>query len=125
MINGPFDLIGIPYEQMNCWDIAREFYRVCLGKDLKHYFDGDVVPERLEIKQLIYVGAEDFEEVKEPLEFGDLLIFKIRGIESHIGVYVSPGKFLHSQKTIGSCIERLEKWKHLLVGAYRLRSKTL
>lgn len=119
-----FSLIGRQYNELNCWQLAREFYRICLGVELKHYFEDPTVPERKEVRDLIYANTGDFEKATLPLQFGDILLFKIRGIESHIGVFIEPGKFLHSQKKVGSCIERLEKWKHLLVCAYRLGSKT-
>lgn len=115
-------LVGVPYEKSNCWETARDFYALVFGIELKHYCDQ--APEsRTDIQNLIFSNIGDFVEVKE-MQFGDLLLIRLRGIESHIGIFVGGGKFLHSAKGTGSAIDRLEKWKHLIVGIYRHRSDT-
>lgn len=123
-----FSLIGTPYEEMNCWEAARSFYLLCLGVELKHYCD--YLPEnRNEIKNLIYSNAGDFEEIKSKngirvFEFGDVILFKIKGIESHLGVFVGKGQFFHSTKGVGACVERLDRWKAVISGVYRLKMET-
>lgn len=115
-------LIGIPYEKSNCWDTARDFYALVMGVELKHYCD-ETPSNRSDINNLIFSNVGDFDAVaKEDMQFGDLILFKLHGIESHIGVFVGQGKFLHSSKGSGSLVDRLERWKHLIVGAYRHRS---
>lgn len=116
------NLVGTPYEEMNCWEAARSFYLNCLGVDLKHYCE-EAPSDREEIKNLIYTNRGDFEEIKigRELKFGDLVLFKIRGIESHIGVFVGGGKFFHAYKGTGSCVDRIDRWKHLIAGVYRMK----
>lgn len=115
-------LIGKPYSEMNCWDATRQFYALCFGVELKHYCT-EAPDHREDIRSLIYSSMGDFVEIDFHLgmKFGDLVLFKIRGIESHIGVYTETGRFFHSSKTTGSVIDRMEKWKHLVVGVYRLK----
>lgn len=113
-------LIGKSYSDMNCWEAARSFYKTCFNLDLKHYCE-EAPEDREDIKDLIYTNMGDFSDVKGEMKFGDLLLFRVRGVESHIGVFVSPGRFFHSSKSTGSCVDRLDRWKNVLVGAYRLK----
>lgn len=109
--------IGIPYEEKDCWELAVDFYREHMGLELKHYY-GDVRPDREQSKSLIYSNMGEFEKVDTP-KLGDILLMKIRGIESHIGVFVGCGRFLHTSKSMGSHLERVDKWKKCIVGFYR------
>lgn len=113
-------LIGIPYAEMNCWDAAREFYALCFGVALRHYCE--IAPaDRNDVRALIYSNIGEFEKVDGEYQFGDLLLLKIRGIECHIAIFVGNGKLFHSSKTTDSCIDSLEKWKHLITGCYRIK----
>lgn len=112
-------LIGIPYEEKNCFDLTREFYRLVLGIELKHYFDGKD-PGRDQTKALIYTNIGDFIKVEVP-EFGDIVLIKLYGVESHIAVYVGGDKILHTLKGAGSLLDRLGRWDKNIVGFYRVR----
>ena len=109
-------LIGIPYEKMDCWGLAREFYKQMYGVELKHYFK-DMPEDRKGKRDLIYTNKGDFVEVDMP-KFGDLIVFAIRGIESHIGIYIDATYFLHSSRGIGSVLEKLERWQTHITGYY-------
>lgn len=115
-------LIGVKYEKLNCWSLCREFYKSVFDIELKHYFD--TVPEkRNEIKALISTHEKDFSKVRSP-KFGDLLTIKMHGVESHIGVYVDNGMFLHTTKGTGSVIDRIAKWNRMIVGYYSLNKES-
>ena len=111
-------LVGIAYESMNCWDIAVKFYNDILGVSLHNIYSG-VTPERSVTKNLIFSNKGDFEETKSP-EFGDIIIIRLFGFESHIAIYLGDGLMLHSKMSTGSVIERTEKWAHLIVGYFRI-----
>ena len=117
-------LIGVPYSKMNCWEAVRAYYRVVIGVELHHYCQ-DTPEDRSDIKNLIYSNVGDFASVDYPgpLKSGDLLLFLIKGVESHIGVYVGEGRFFHSSKTTDSCVDRLDRWKTLVAGVYRLKGE--
>lgn len=112
-------LIGVPYVKRNCWELVRDFYKIVYDVELKHYCDS-IPDSRDDIKSMIYSNVGDFEKVDKPL-FGDLIIVMIRGIESHIAVYLGNGKMLHSSKTTGSVIDRVAKWERTISGYYRHR----
>lgn len=115
-------LVGIPYEDLNCWQLVKQFYSDVLQIGLKHYVER-TPDDKQEIKSLIYSNVGEFEKVETP-EFGDIVILKIYGIESHIAVFVGEGKILHTTRGVGSCLDRVEKWSRVIVGFYRVRKNS-
>lgn len=114
-------LIGRPYNKLNCWDIVREFYRLVYGIRLESYVN-EVPENRAAINSVITsnMGHVVVEVDGEP-RFGDLILIKIHGIESHIGVYLEHGKFLHTSTKTGCVIENVDRWERVIVGYYRLK----
>jgi hypothetical protein len=114
-------LIGIPYSQMDCFNLAKKFYGEVLGVQLKHYFDS--VPEdRVKIKNLIYSNIGDFVKTDNP-KFGDLILLRIKGLESHIAINIDASIMLHTMEKTGSVIDRKVKWGTLIVGYYTLKAE--
>lgn len=112
--------IGKPYQKYNCFDLAKEFYLCEYGITLKDYFEGQVDPSRKEIECLVISNKGDFERVKSPA-LGDLIVIRMYGYASHIGVYVGEGKFIHSLKNVGSCMDSLSRYSKMVEGFYRHR----
>lgn len=115
-----FKLVGIPYSEKNCWDIAVDFYKIVYNISLSNFYSGPT-PDREVTKGLIYSNVGGFEKVNKP-EFGDIIILKIYGIESHIGIYVGDGRMLHSTKGSNCCIDRVTRWDKVISGYYRLKN---
>lgn len=121
-------LVGIPYEKMNCWDLAVKFYKDYLGYDLSTIYTGPIPAEgtatkafRENTKNLIFTNKGEFEEIKDRPKFGDLLVIKLFGIECHIGIYLGRGKFLHTSSKAGSIVDGAHKYRKLIVGCYRVK----
>ncbi len=114
-----FSLIGTSYEEKDCWQIAKDFYSMVFGVSLGRIYDGPP-QERKDTELLVKKYIEEFEKVDTP-KFGDLILFNIRGLESHIGVYVGEERFIHSSKRIGCVIDLITRWEKLIVGYYTLR----
>lgn len=114
------DLIGVAYEEKDCWQIARDFYSKVFGIGLYRIYDGPPQVDREVTKNLIYSSMGEFEKHDIP-KFGDLVVLIILGVESHIGVYIGEGRFLHTSKRIGSRIEMTSRWEKSIVGYYRLK----
>lgn len=113
-------LIGTPYEKQDCFGIVREFYKLSMGMDLKSYYT-EIPKTRDVAKALVYSNLGDFIPVEEKdRQFGDLILIKIEGVESHIAVYLGEDKMLHSTLHSGCVVERMERWKKLIVGYYRV-----
>jgi len=106
---------------MDCWVAVSHFYKIAFGVDLGINYDTTPDPETTQMMVRSNIGK--FEKIEKPIP-GDLMLIKIRGIESHIGVYLSPTTFFHSLKETGVAIERLAKWEKLVVGFYRLQNWT-
>jgi hypothetical protein len=112
--------VGIPYEKKNCWDLAVDFYCEMLNIKLFHIYSGPT-PSRADTSMLIQSNKGEFREVKDP-HFGDLILIKVFGIESHIAVYLGGGKMLHTKKRVGSHLDNVDKWKNQIVGYYRVNN---
>ena len=111
--------VGRPYEESNCLDLVKEFYKEWFNLEIKSYYEG-ATPDRYEAAALIKTNKGDFQKVDKP-QFGDLVLIKLFGLECHIGIVIGGGKFLHSARNIGSNIDRLERYSQLIVGYYRHR----
>lgn len=100
-----------------------EFYKRVFNVALKRYYDE--IPQNRDIaKSLIYSSMGDFTSVEEKdLQFGDLILIKMQGVESHIAVYLGDGRMLHTTIHSGCVIDRIHRWKHLIVGYYRVDKK--
>lgn len=112
-------LIGIPYEEKDCWGIAVEWYRLVLGIELKHYYD-EVPNDRTKANSLVYSSLGDFEKIETP-KFGDIILIKLFGVECHIAIYLGEGKIFHTQRNVGSMVDRLSKWEKVITGYYRVK----
>lgn len=113
------NLVGVPYSDMNCWDIAVAFYKNVFNIDMRSIYDGPT-PERSISKNIIYTNLGEFDKVESP-EFGDIILLKILGIESHIAIYLGNDRMLHSSKSTGSVIDFVSRWKKVIVGFYRVK----
>lgn len=112
-------LIGTPYQDLDCWGIAREFYHLQFNMDLKRYYDN--APNDLKIaNKLIYSSIGDFEKVTIP-KFGDIVLINLYGIEAHIGIYINEQQLLHTTRNSGCVLDRMERWKKMIVGFYRVK----
>jgi cell wall-associated NlpC family hydrolase len=112
-------LIGIPYEEKHCWDLATFFYSSVMGIEISHVFSGPHPGDKEKVAMLIQSNKGKFQEVKVA-QFGDLVIIKLFGIENHIAVYLGNGYILHTTKRIGSHIAPLKLWRNTIVGYYRV-----
>lgn len=114
--------VGREYEDYNCFDLAKEFYRDFYDLNIQHYFEGERVPPKHEIECLIKSSIGDFEKVQSP-KFGDVIAIKLYGYTSHIGIYVGEGEFLHSIQGTGSCLDKISRYERMIDGYYRHREQ--
>lgn len=118
-------LIGVDYETLDCWGLVVAFYKDVFNLELRDYYS--VRPTNLEdTKNLIYLGMDDFDRVSldSQLFFGDILVAKVLGVESHILLYIGEGKVLHSSRKAGSVIDRYDRWVKLVTGAFRPKNRS-
>lgn len=109
-------VIGVPYEEMDCWDIVKYFYAHAFDIDLSAY---DIVPQDLKTNApQIEKKKRFFDKIEEP-RTGDIILFTVLGHNAHVGIYLDSSTFLHTKKSVGCAIERFEYWKKRIEGIYR------
>ncbi len=109
--------VGRGYEDYNCFDLVKEFYKDQFGLELKNYYEGDT-PDRKETTSLIVSNKGDFVAVDTP-QFGDIIVIRLYGLECHLGVCVDRSHFLHSARHIGSLLDRTERYSKMIAGYFR------
>jgi predicted phage tail protein len=120
--------VGIPYEDrgrdfsgVDCWGLARLIYKNEYNIDLPSFkSDYETSDDAPRLRELIAQYKEGWEKVQEPSE-GDLVLFRILGSESHIGVAISSTHFIHSRDGRDSAVESFAsaKWKTRIVGYFK------
>lgn len=121
----PFKYKGRTEEGLDCWGLARLIYKneyaITLPSFSSDYEDSDI--ER--ISDLIAQYREGWETVEVPSE-GDIVLFKVMGAISHIGIAVSPTHFIHAREGYDSAIESFNSpyWKKRVVGFFKYNSNS-
>jgi len=110
-------IIEKDYSEQNCWGVVSLFYLKVLGVDLSQYKASNY-RDRESNQSDIYFYAKDFEKVDTP-KFGDIILFKIKGFDSHVGVYIDDKRFLHSTIKSNAVLDSLFYWQKQIVGFYR------
>lgn len=115
--------IGMPYvpREMDCWQLIRKFAKEQLGFV---YPDFMYDAENITSQSVSHIAEETgigkrWQKVNSPI-LGDVIIFRIKGIAGHCGVYIGDGNFLHTLKGRESSYELLDGyWKQAIVAIYR------
>ena len=120
--------IGLPYapqgrsrQHVDCYGLVYVVYRDEIGVVLPTYTDDYDDPDNSEeVSQAIERHAGSWKKVLVP-QVLDVLVFNMRGLPAHCGLYIGNGDFLHSMKGTATCIERLNSitWAKRLAGCYR------
>jgi sulfur carrier protein ThiS len=119
--------IGIPFKDggrdsngVDCWGLVRLVYKNEFNINLPSFSNeysttSDV--ERLE--ELINQYREGWTETKEPKE-GSIVLFRMMGRGTHVGVLVNTTQFLHVNEDSTSTIENISshRWKDRILGFY-------
>jgi len=124
--------VGLPHRVhgrdrngLDCWGLVRLWYREQLDILLPEFESGYVsLRDKSAIESLYLCEVAKWREVKTPgQDRGDLVMWKIAGHWSHVGVMLDSRSFLHTAgPTIGSAMERLSdlRWRARTPRFYRL-----
>lgn len=117
----PYKMRGRDFSGIDCLGLVQAFYRDELGVEIPNYlycdtFDIDSCADAIK------GGALDgnWRQTVEPTLYG-LLVFKVLGHPTHVGLYLGGDDFLHAFQGRNSCIERLSDWSRRLAGCYQWR----
>ena len=118
--------VGIPYLDkgrdtagIDCWGLARLVYKDEFNVELPSLTENYEHDSTARISELIAIQKEGWVKVEEPKP-GHLIVFRVLGKESHIGIYIGQNKFLHARERYSSSIERLDsvQWRNRIAGFY-------
>jgi len=120
--------VGIPYKEtgrdttgIDCWGLLRLIYKEQYNVDIPSFSDGYTSGKDRDLTtELIAQNKEQWVERETP-EVGDGILFRVLGLETHIGVYLGDNKFIHAKEGHSSVIESLTslKWKNRIAGYFR------
>lgn len=119
--------IGLPYKDngrdetgVDCWGLARLFYKQELNIDLPSYADLYTTSYDPAVSQAINAHKDNW-ELTTSAKPGDLCLFNIYGEPAHVGIYVGSRKFLHAREGRDSVIESLDspQWFKRFQGFYK------
>lgn len=118
--------VGLPYERNGCWKLVRRVYSAEFGIDLPAY--DEEVPasaNRYDVATAIDENAIDWSPVVPERE-GDVVLFRILGANSHVGIVLGQRLFLHAfgqDKTSRVDSYRSPIWAPRIEGFYRHASR--
>ena len=112
------DLLGTPYEALDCFQLIREIFR----RDA-----GILLPDDTNAMALLFGEAwywKDGVSLDEIIQPYDVLLMatKAHGIGTHLAIVVDDGMtFLHTRERLGTCQEPTQRWKSRIVQVLRYR----
>lgn len=119
------DIIGVRYEEYDCWGLVKLFYSKVFNVELLHWFDYENRTNEVDSKTWAIISEEmiksktaHFVQVDKP-QFGDILVLRIFGHAAHLGIYLSEQEVLHTSKASGAFIDRMKRWEKMIEGIYR------
>lgn len=119
--------IGIPYVEkgrditgLDCYGLVRLIYKNELDINLPSFVTEYDPSDNQRLEDLFAQYKEGWESVDNP-KVGDVVIFRIFGYESHIGICIGDNKFLHVREGKDSVIESLDnaKWSKRITGFFK------
>jgi probable lipoprotein NlpC len=108
--------IGIPFVEkgrddsgVDCWGLVRLVYANHLGIFLPSYIEAyESTLDRETLKDIIKTQAEYYwEEPKKPEEF-DVIMLRMHGLVTHMGIVTKPGHMIHCMHDINTTHERYD-----------------
>jgi len=113
------DYIGIAHDYLDCWGLVTMFYEREFGLILKTPYS-TIPSSKDEAQSFVLNCVSCYKKVDKP-KYGDIILFKVMGLLSHVAIYLDEEKMLHSDSGHDSVIESWNcgKWKNRVFGFYR------
>jgi sulfur carrier protein ThiS len=115
---------GRDTDGIDCWGLARLIYKNEYNIDLPSFTSEYEADDTVRMQELIAQYKEGWEELDKPTE-GSIVVFRVLGFESHVGIAVSATHFLHAREGQDSAIESFDsaKWNKRIVGHFKYSEK--
>ena len=119
--------IGIPYKAngrdntgLDCWGLARLIYSEQFNITLPSFSTDYDISDDARITELIAQYHEGWKKLDTPQE-GSLVLFKVLGAETHIGIAISDSQFIHVREGSDVAVERFDsvKWAKRISGHFK------
>jgi sulfur carrier protein ThiS len=119
------DYVGLPYkltgrdrDGLDCWGLVRLIHKEQFGNDLPSFSEHDHSHEK--IREIMAEQREHWIATDSP-RIGDVILFRVLGSPSHVGLYIGDKSFIHAKQGINSAIERYDSayWEKRVIGFYR------
>lgn len=120
--------VGIPYKDngrdeigIDCWGLVRLVYNKEFGISLPSYAEDYSGSDRQRIAELIAQYREGWQETTQEPKSGDVVLFRVLGLQTHVGIITEYPYFLHARDGRDSSIEKLDAstWSKRVVGIFR------
>ena len=125
--------IGIPYQNkgrdssgVDCWGLVRLVYSEQYNINLPSFSDNYVSESTEIIQELIAQYKEGWDATTEPQQ-GDIILFKVLGTLSHVGIYLGNNSFMHAREGVGTVViesTTSHQWQKRIAGYYKYSKNT-
>lgn len=120
--------IDIPYKDggrdasgLDCWGLVRLVYKDQFDTELPSFTaEYSTAKDHERLSEIFAREKENWETLSTP-EVGSVILFRMLGTETHVGVYIGENKFLHIREGVNSVVESVDSrlWKQRLVGYFK------
>lgn len=116
----PFVEHGRSFHGSDCWGVVFLYYKHEKGIELPLLSGYSDTKDADAISAIIEGEKPDWIRTDEPM-VGDVIVFRIGGKPTHVGIYAGRGRFIHGYKGTDSCMQSLKspQWANRIEGFYR------
>lgn len=122
-MNVPFVKGGRSFEGLDCWGLVYLYYQQ-LGLEIPAYdYYAIGVNTRETLRKIQAEKAAHWVRVDKPRR-PDVVFMRHGELQSHVGVYLGRGEFLHIETGRDAAVVNVKdwEWKHKVLGYYRPKS---
>lgn len=123
-IDIPFKAGGRDRSGLDCWGLVRLIYKEEYNITLPSFSDEYHIDDDVRIRELFAQYREGWQQ-KENAEEGDLVLLRVLGEETHVGVMLNNTQFIHVRLGSNCVVDSIvsDRWKSKVVGFFKYVSQ--